>query len=79
MSAIPDMVPVSGMSDKRPPGILRRVQKKAARPVVITQRGRAAAVMVGVDEYRRAEQEREMLGAPQRREGNRRQTRARSR
>ncbi len=61
MSEIPDMVPISDLRQTAA-GVLRRV-RKSRQPVVITQRGRAAAVMVGVDEYRRAEQEREMLRA----------------
>jgi PHD/YefM family antitoxin component YafN of YafNO toxin-antitoxin module len=35
--------------------------KKSNEPVVITQRGRAAAVMVSVEEYERSTHEREIL------------------
>jgi PHD/YefM family antitoxin component YafN of YafNO toxin-antitoxin module len=35
--------------------------RKSHEPVVITQRGRAAAVMVSVEEYERSTHEREIL------------------
>ena len=42
--------------------VLRQVQA-SKDPVVITQRGRAAVIMVSVREYERAEYERQMLQA----------------
>lgn len=40
--------------------MLARV-RKSAQPVVITQRGRAAAVMVSAESYARSESERQIL------------------
>jgi prevent-host-death family protein len=59
MSKVPDIVPVSDLRQDAA-NVLGRV-KKSRHPVVITQRGRAAAVMVSIDEYERAEHEREIL------------------
>lgn len=59
MSKIPDMVPVSDLRQTAA-SVLHRI-KKTREPVIITQRGRAAAVIVGVDEYQRTEHERELL------------------
>jgi prevent-host-death family protein len=55
------MVPISDLRQTAA-GVLRRV-RKSRQPVVITQRGRATAAMVGVNEYKRAERERAMLQA----------------
>jgi prevent-host-death family protein len=59
MSKVPAIVPVSDLRQDAA-NVLGRV-KKSRQPVIITQRGRAAAVMVSIDEYDRADQEREML------------------
>ena len=59
MSRVPDIVPVSDLRQDAA-SVLSRV-KKSRQPLVITQRGRAAAVMVSVEEYERAEHERELL------------------
>ena len=40
--------------------MLKRL-RKGKEPVVITQRGRAAAVLLSIEEYERARQEREIL------------------
>ena len=40
--------------------ILRRVQA-SNQPLVVTQRGRAAAIILSVDAYERGERERELL------------------
>ena len=42
--------------------MLKRV-RKSRDPVVITQRGRAAAVLLSVDSFERSEQERQLLRA----------------
>ncbi len=59
MARIPDIVPVSelrqGVAE-----LLKRVRKTRG-PVVVTQRGRAAAVLLSVDEYERRERELEIL------------------
>ncbi len=59
MTKIPDLIPVTdfrqGAAD-----ILKRVQG-SDQPFIITQRGRAAAIMLSVEAYERAEHERELL------------------
>ena len=59
MSKVPAIVPISDLR-KDAANILGRM-KKSNEPVVITQRGRAAAVMVSVEEYERSTHEREIL------------------
>lgn len=59
MSKFPAIVPISDLREDAA-NILDRM-KKSHEPVVITQRGRAAAVMVSVEEYERAAHEREVL------------------
>jgi prevent-host-death family protein len=59
MSKVPAIVPISDLREDAA-NILGRM-KKSHEPVVITQRGRAAAVMVSVEEYERATHEREIL------------------
>ena len=59
MGKVPAIVPISDLREDAA-NILDRV-KKSHEPVVITQRGRAAAVMVSVEEYERSEHEREIL------------------
>jgi prevent-host-death family protein len=53
------MIPVSDLRQEAA-AVLRRVQSMES-PLVITQRGRAAAVMLSVEAYERGEQERELL------------------
>jgi prevent-host-death family protein len=59
MSKVPAIVPISDLRDDAA-NVLERM-KKSREPVVITQRGRAAAVMVSIEEYERSEHERELL------------------
>lgn len=59
MPKIPDIVPVTDLRQDAA-AVLARV-RKSAQPVVITQRGRAAAVMVSAESYERAESERQIL------------------
>jgi prevent-host-death family protein len=59
MSKVPSIVPISDLRDDAA-NILGRM-RKSHEPVVITQRGRAAAVMVSVEEYERSTHEREIL------------------
>ncbi len=59
MSKVPAIVPISDLREDAA-NILDRVRKSHG-PVVITQRGRAAAIMVSVEEYERSEHEREIL------------------
>jgi len=59
MSKVPSIVPISDLREDAA-NILGRM-KHSHEPVVITQRGRAAAVMVSIEEYERSTHEREIL------------------
>jgi len=59
MSKVPAIIPISDLR-KDAANILGRM-KKTHEPVVITQRGRATAVMVSIEEYERSNHEREIL------------------
>ncbi|TMQ04638.1 MAG: type II toxin-antitoxin system Phd/YefM family antitoxin [Deltaproteobacteria bacterium] len=61
MARVPKLIPVSELRDDVA-DVLKRVQR-SREPLVITQRGRAAAVMLSVREYERAEYERQILRA----------------
>ena len=55
MAAVPDIIPVSDLRQDAA-GTLRRVNR-SKQPLVVTQRGRAAAVLVGIEAYQRGERE----------------------
>jgi prevent-host-death family protein len=57
MARVPQIIPVSDLRQDVA-DVLR-----AREPVVITQRGRAAAVMLSVNQYERGEEERQILKA----------------
>jgi prevent-host-death family protein len=59
MNKVPAIIPVSDLREDAA-NILGRM-KRSHEPVVITQRGRPAAVMVSVEEYERSNHEREIL------------------
>jgi prevent-host-death family protein len=59
MSKVPTIVPISDLREDAA-NVLDRM-RKSREPVVITQRGRAAAVLVSIEEYERSEHERELL------------------
>lgn len=59
MPKVPDIIPVTDLRQDAA-AALERV-RATKRPLVITQRGRAAAVMLSVEVYERAEHEREIL------------------
>jgi prevent-host-death family protein len=59
MSRMPDIVPISDLRQGAA-ALLNRV-KESREPVVVTQRGRAAAVLLSVDEYERRERDAEIL------------------
>jgi prevent-host-death family protein len=59
MPKVPDIIPVTDLRQDAA-AALKRV-RASKQPLVITQRGRAAAVMVSVEAYERAEQERQLL------------------
>jgi prevent-host-death family protein len=59
MASVPEIIPVSDLRQGAA-DLLGRV-RKSRQPVIITQRGRAAAVIVSVESYEQAEREREIL------------------
>ena len=59
MSKVPSIVPVTDLRQDAA-AIIERVRSSRG-PLVVTQRGRAAAIMISVEEYERSEQERELL------------------
>ena len=59
MRKMPDIIPVTDLRQDAA-AALKRV-RSSKQPVVITQRGRAAAVMLSVEAYERAEHERQIL------------------
>lgn len=59
MARVPTILPVSDLRQDAAE-VLGRV-RKTRRPVIITQRGRAAAVLVSVESYERTERELEIL------------------
>jgi prevent-host-death family protein len=56
---IPKIVPVTDLRQDAA-AVLRQLQS-SHQPLVITQRGRAAAVLLSLDAYERAQSEREIL------------------
>ncbi len=59
MARVPEIIPISDLRQGAA-DVLRKV-KDSDEPLVITQRGRAAAVMLSVDAYEQAEKERDLL------------------
>ncbi len=59
MARVPAIVPISDLRQGAA-DVLAQV-RKSRQPVVITQRGRAAAVMISVESYEESERERELL------------------
>lgn len=59
MARIPELIPVTDLRQDAA-AILKRVES-SSQPLVITQRGRSAAVMLSVDAYEHGERERELL------------------
>jgi prevent-host-death family protein len=59
MSKVPQIVPVTDLRQDAA-AVLRRL-KGSREPLVITQRGRAAAIMLSPESYERSQQERELL------------------
>lgn len=59
MAKVPDIIPVTDLRQDAA-AILKRVQA-SHEPLVITQRGRAAAIMLSVEAYQRREQESQLL------------------
>jgi prevent-host-death family protein len=59
MPKVPKIVPISDLRQDAS-AILERV-RSSGEPLVITQRGRATAVMLSVDAYEQSEEERQIL------------------
>lgn len=59
MPKIPNIIPVTDLRQDAA-AALERV-RTSRQPVVITQRGRAAAVLLSMEEYERGEHERQLL------------------
>lgn len=59
MRKVPDVIPITDLRQDAAE-VLKRL-RKGREPVVITQRGRAAAVLLSIEEYERAREEREIL------------------
>ncbi len=59
MNKIPEIIPLSDLRQEAA-GVIKRLQEKDS-PVVITQRGRAAAVLISMDGYERLTQNQELL------------------
>ena len=61
MAKVPRIVPISDLRQDAA-AILKRL-RGSYEPVVITQRGRAAAILLSVDAYQQSEDERQILRA----------------
>lgn len=59
MLKIPEIIPITDLRQGAA-SVLKRV-RSSNQPLIITQRGRAAVVMLKVEEYERAEKERHIL------------------
>lgn len=59
MTKMPNIVPITDLRQDAA-GVLKRV-RGSKEPVFITQRGRAAAVMMSTESYEKAEHDRELL------------------
>jgi len=59
MSKVPNIIPVTDLRQDAAAALKRL--KTSKQPVVITQRGRAAAVLMSMEAYERGEHERELL------------------
>lgn len=59
MNKLSNIIPVSDL--KQDAAKLLKQLNKSKEPFIITQRGRAAAVMIGVEAYEESEHEKELL------------------
>ena len=59
MAKVPTIIPITDLRQDAAAAIKRA--KDAREPIVITQRGRATAVMLSIEAYERAEYERQLL------------------
>jgi prevent-host-death family protein len=59
MAKIPEIIPVTDLRQDAA-AVLKRVRSRK-QPLIVTQRGRAAAVLLSVEAYEQSEQERQLL------------------
>ena len=59
MGRLSNIIPVSDL--RQDAAKLLKQLRKSKEPLIITQRGRASAVMIGVDAYEESEHEKELL------------------
>ncbi|MCH8215757.1 MAG: type II toxin-antitoxin system Phd/YefM family antitoxin [Planctomycetes bacterium] len=59
MSKIPRIVPISVL--RQDAALVLKSVQNSQQPLIITQRGRAAAIMLSVESYEKSEHERELL------------------
>lgn len=59
MNALPDIIPLTDLR-KETKSVLKRLQD-SGQPIVITQRGRATAVMLDIEAYERLIEKQEIL------------------
>jgi len=59
MAKVPKIIPITDLRQDAA-AVLKRVRSQK-QPLIITQRGRAAAVMLSVEAYEQAEHERQLL------------------
>lgn len=59
MAKVPNIIPITDLRQDAAAALKRL--KASKQPVVITQRGRAAAVLLSMEEYERGEHERQLL------------------
>ncbi len=59
MGKIPNIIPVSDL--RQDAAKVLKLLKKSKNPFIITQRGRAAAVILSIEEYEKSEHDREIL------------------
>lgn len=59
MGKLSNIIPISDLR-KDASNLLKKLHK-SKEPLIITQRGRASAVMIGVDAYEESEHEKELL------------------
>lgn len=59
MAKLPTIIPITDL--RQDAATVRRQVRESKEPVVITQRGRAAAIMMSAEAYERSERDRELL------------------
>ena len=59
MAKVPEIIPVTDLRQDAS-AVLKRV-RTSKEPLIVTQRGRAAAVILSISAYQRSEQERQIL------------------